>query len=214
MFERILAIGAHPDDVEFGAGGVISKFIEQGKDVFYIAFSPCKKSIPKGYPKDILKFEMAAAAKALGIEEKNVSLLDYEVRMFPRFRQEILEDLIKINRDLSPDLVLTPSPNDIHQDHRTISIESFRAFKRTSSIWGYEIPWNTRNLVRTTYVLLHKRHLDVKIDALSRYKSQIDRLQLKELSLEEMVRITARTIGFQVGLVYAEAFNAVRTIIA
>ena len=51
---RILVLAPHTDDGEFGCGGSIAKFIEEGKDVFYVAFSTAEDSIPEGYHKNIL----------------------------------------------------------------------------------------------------------------------------------------------------------------
>lgn len=215
MFQKILALGAHPDDVEFGAGATIARFIEEKKEVFYVAFSRCEKSIPKGFPKDILEREMLNAAQELGIRKKNVTLFDFELRNFPQLRQDILETLVKLNKDLTPDLVLAPSFQDVHQDHETIARETFRAFKRMSSIWAYEIPWNTINLSRTLFVEVNSRHIKKKIAALERYESQKVRnaSQFHNLSIADLVRVSARTVGVQGGLKYAEAFDCEKMMI-
>jgi len=84
---------------------------------------------------------MRKATSVLGIKPENVILLDYKVRYFGRERQRILEDLVRIGREYSTDLVLTPSMGDVHQDHSTITREAIRAFK-TKTILGYELPWN------------------------------------------------------------------------
>lgn len=137
--ERILVLAPHTDDGEFGCGGSISKWIGEGKTIHYAAFTWAEKSLPAGMPRDTLKNELMKATAVLGINSEHVYLFDYPVREFPTYRQSILEDMVKMQADLRPDLVLLPSTNDTHQDHYTISREGFRAFKRTS-ILGYEMP--------------------------------------------------------------------------
>ena len=140
-FKNVYVLAPHTDDGELGAGGVISKLIESGANVYYFAFSTAEQSVPEGFPKDILKTEVIDATSKLGIKKENVFIYNYEVRKLNYVRQEILEDLIRHRKILKPDLVLMPSLNDIHQDHSTIAQEGLRAFKNTT-ILGYELIWN------------------------------------------------------------------------
>ena len=57
-FKRILALAPHTDDVEFGAGGSVARWIEEGKEMFYAAFSIAEKSVPEGFPKNVLEQEV------------------------------------------------------------------------------------------------------------------------------------------------------------
>lgn len=206
--QRVLILSPHTDDGEFGCGGTIAKLVNDGKDVFYVAFSSAAKSVPEGFPRDILKKEVAKATGVLGIPREHLILLDYEVRDFPEHRQEILEDMVRFGAEIQPDLVLLPSPNDTHQDHQAIAREGFRAFKRTSMI-GYEIPWNNLTFNTNVFVLLSEVELDKKIDALKCYESQQDRAYAQE----DFIRSLAKTRGIQIGGGYAEVFEAVRWVI-
>ena len=94
--KRVLVLAPHTDDGEFGCGGAINKWLGEDKEVYYVAFSAAEKSIPKGLPKDILKKEVMEATKTLGVIPDNVILYNYETREFPRFRQDILEEMILI----------------------------------------------------------------------------------------------------------------------
>ena len=134
--KRILILAPHTDDGEFGCGGTISKYIEEGVEVFYAAFSACQQSVLKEFPSDILITEVKAATNVLGIKKENLILFDYDVRTFNFHRQSILDNLIKLRTEIKPDLVFMPSKNDIHQDHLTIAEEGLRAFK-FSSILAY-----------------------------------------------------------------------------
>ncbi|RLB01757.1 MAG: PIG-L family deacetylase [Deltaproteobacteria bacterium] len=203
--QRILVLAPHTDDGEFGCGGSIVRLIEEGKEVFYVAFSAAEKSVPKEFPNDILKKEVREATKVLGISKENLIILSYPVRDFPLYRQEILEDMIRLNEKLKPDIVFLPSPNDTHQDHQTIAQEGFRAFKRTT-ILGYEIPWNNLTFNTNAFIFLEENHIRKKIEALKCYKSQMHRIYASE----EFIKSLARTRGTQIGCKYAEVFEVVR----
>ena len=140
-FKNVLVLAPHTDDGELGAGGTIAKLIEAGSKVTYIAFSTASKSVPEGLPSDILKTEVKAATKALGILDENLIIYDYQVRQLGYHRQDILEELIRLRTLNEFDLILTPSLKDIHQDHATVAQESLRAFKNIT-ILGYELIWN------------------------------------------------------------------------
>ena len=94
-FKRALVLAPHMDDGELGCGGTISKLIENGCEVFYVAFSSCQQSVLPQYPPDILITEVKAATKVLGIKPENLFLLEYDVRTFNFHRQEILDDILK-----------------------------------------------------------------------------------------------------------------------
>ena len=168
---QVLVLAPHTDDGEFGCGGTIAKFLEEGMNVFYAAFSLSEESVPDGFPRNILEEEVKNATKVLGIKPENLLIYRYKVRNFASKRQDILENLVQINKDLKPDLVFMPCLHDLHQDHSTISIEGLRAFKKTS-IFTYEIPWNNLNISTQCFIKLEKHHIDRKNMALNEYNSQ------------------------------------------
>ena len=131
--EKVLVLAPHTDDGEFGCGGTIARFVEDGKQVYYAAFSVCEDSVPEGYPRNILEIEVKQATKVLGVKPENLLIYRYPVRYHPQNRQAILQNLVDIKSDIEPDLVFMPSPNDIHQDHHTMFREGLRAFKPTSA---------------------------------------------------------------------------------
>lgn len=206
--ERVLVLAPHTDDGEFGCGGSIAKFIEAGKEVLYVAFSTAEKSVPKGMPKNILEVEVKAATKRLGILPANLVIYKYEVRKLNYIRQEILEELVKMKKEINPNLVFIPSANDLHQDHQTVAVESTRAFKQTS-ILGYELPWNNITFHTQAFIKLAKTHLEKKIYALKSYESQSH----KAYATEDFIRSWAKTRGTQIGTQYAETFEVIRWII-
>ena len=205
MFSRVLILAPHTDDGELGCGGTIARFVEEGKEVYYAAFSVAEKSVPEGFPKNILETEVRKAMKILGVSESNLLIYKYEVRTFSYHRQEILEDIISLRKELQPDLVFIPSPNDLHQDHKVIAEEGIRAFKK-STILGYEMPWNNISFNTISFIPLEERHIKKKIDALRCYETQRYRSYLSE----DFIRSLARTRGTQIEVEYAEAFEVIR----
>ncbi|MFD0964600.1 PIG-L deacetylase family protein [Pseudofulvibacter geojedonensis] len=206
--KRALVLAPHTDDGEFGCGATIDKLIKSGVEVYYIAFSYCEESVPEGFAPDVLKHEAKRATKKLGINSENVFVLDYKVRYFSYKRQEILEDLIVYRRKINPDLIFIPSVNDVHQDHATIANEAIRAFKNRN-ILSYELPWNNFKFSMDLFVEAEESSLDIKIDALKEYESQV---AIRGYASEEFIKSLARVRGTQVGKDFAEVFEVVRLI--
>ena len=207
-FKNVLVLAPHTDDGELGVGGTIARLIANGAKVTYVAFSTAEQSVPAGLPKDILKTEVKNATRSLGIPESDLIIYNYEVRKLNYFRQEILEDLIKLRKANNFDLVFIPSLNDIHQDHLTVSQEGLRAFKNTT-ILGYELIWNNLTFNTQCFVSLDEDHLNKKIEALSKYKSQ----GFRDYLSSDFIRSLAKSRGVQIGLNYAEAFEVIRFVI-
>lgn len=202
---NVLVLAPHTDDGELGLGGTIHKIISMGKEVYYAAFSTAEQSVPNGFPKDVLKYEVKRATEKLGIKPENLFIYNFEVRKLNYVRQEILEELIKLRNTFKFDLVFIPCLHDIHQDHSTIAQEGVRAFKNTT-ILGYELIWNNLSFNTQCFVRLSKKDIDVKISALEEYKSQ----GLRNYLSADFIFSLAKTRGVQVGCEYAESFEVVR----
>jgi LmbE family N-acetylglucosaminyl deacetylase len=206
-FDTVLILGAHTDD-EFGCSGTIARLIDQGSDVHYAVFSTCEESVPPGWPKDILAHEVRKSAATLGIKASQLYVYDFRVRHFPSFRQDILEEMVRLRARVKPDLVLLPSLDDMHQDHQVVAREGLRAFK-FSSVLGYELPMNTITFQHACFVSLTPEHLQRKIDALMHYETQ----RFRPYVNEEFLRGLAKVRGVQAGVEFAEAFEVQRFII-
>jgi len=203
--KKVLILGPHPDDAEFSSGGTIAKLIESNVEIHYAVFSMCEKSIPVGFSPGAIKEELLKAVDFMGIRKEFLYLFDFEVRVFPQYRQEILEELYRLNKQIQPDLVLLPSSSDIHQDHKTIYEEGVRIFKQ-SRLLSYEMPWNNFAFLSNLYVSLNESHVQKKIDTLKLYKSQT----FRQYSDEEYLKSLLRIKGLQINEKYAETFQILR----
>lgn len=208
---KVLIVSAHTDDGEGAAGGIINQMVNAGLDLHYVAFSISEESVPDGFEKDILEKECLESTKILGIPQENVRIFKYQVRKFSYYRQEILEDLINLKKEINPDICFTPSTTDIHQDHKVVCDETNRAFQRTASIYGYDFPWNVIYIPKLNlFYELSEDDLNKKIQALQCYKSQI--VKPNNCFTEEYIRSLAIVRGNMIGVQYAEAFESIREI--
>jgi LmbE family N-acetylglucosaminyl deacetylase len=205
----VLIISPHTDDAELGAGGFISKLIEEGYNIYWAVFSIAEESVPEGMPKDVLKKEFINVIKNAGLEESHVFIENIPVRRFDEKRQEILEKMVAWRNCINPDLIITTSTFDQHQDHQVIANESIRAFKGSASIIGYELPWNMSHARTDLLFKLESRHIDKKWRMLREYKSQSEGKKRPYFE-EEFIYSLARVRGVQCNHRYAEAFEMIR----
>lgn len=206
--QRVLLLAPHPDDGEFGCGATLKRLTEQGVSVWYAAFSPCIASLPEGSAPDRLWGELNTSCQRMGIPEENIRRHDFAVRYFPRDRQDILERLIQLRKELQPDLVLLPNSDDLHQDHHVLYQEGLRAFKH-ARLLGYELPWNNLHFRSNFHVEVTEAQLNAKFEAIQAYESQ----RFRVYSDREFIIGLARVRGVQIGRPFAEAFEAIRYMI-
>ncbi len=206
--KKVLLLAPHTDDAELGCGGSMAKFLENGIEVHVAAFSTARASLPKGSDPDLLRKEFLAAMNHFEIPREHLYIYDYEVRKLNYFRQEVLEELVKLRNSIAPDMVLVPSGSDVHQDHQVLYAEGLRAFKEVT-LWGYELPWNHISFSAQAFITLEERHLEKKWEALQLYKSQFEKQ--RQYFTKEFVYGLAKVRGTQVRSSYAESYEVIRT---
>jgi len=205
--QRCLIVAPHTDDGEFGCGASISKFIQEGTEVHYIAFSICEESVPPQFSPHVLKEEVQKATSLLGIKSHQLHIHNFRVRHFPEDRQKILQILVDCNKNLKPDLVICPASDDVHQDHHTVYQECLRAFKK-STILGYELPWNNTRFPTSCFIEVSSDQINFKINAIKAYESQAHRQYVSN----EFIKSLSTMRGLQGGFTYAECFEVIRLI--
>lgn len=209
-FERVLILSPHTDDAELGAGGFISKLLSENKFVYWVVFSTAEESLPKDLPKDTLTKEFTNVVNYLSLKPDNYEIFNFSVRKLNENRQEILDILVRLRKELNPDLVIGPSLNDYHQDHQVVCQEMIRAFKTSASIISYELPWNHIEFKSQLIIKLNEDQLNKKIEMLKFYKSQI--VANRHYFSEDFIKGLAYARGAQVGAKMAEAFEVIRLI--
>lgn len=203
----ILILAPHTDDGELGCGATISRLRRLGHQIYYTAFCSCDESLPPEFEPGTLKRELLAATRVLGIPHENVDVLNFQVRKLSYRRQEVLDKLVQINRDLNPQMIFCPTEEDLHQDHAVVASEALRAFK-TKTVLGYEMPWNNIRFHANYVISVTEQDIETKIRALKEYTSQHSRPYLSERYL----RAHAHSRGVSVGVEFAEAFTLYRAV--
>lgn len=181
--------------------------LEEGVTVHYVAFTTSPESNPPGFGPDAMRPEAQKATALLGIPKENVRLLHYKVRRLNFDRQEILEDMVKLRKELNPDIVFVPASGDVHQDHQVITAEALRTFK-TKIVLGFELIWNNLDISNRFFIRVEERHVEAKYQACQQYVSQGHR----DYMSREFIFGLAKARGVQVQLPYAESFELIRFI--
>jgi len=197
-YGKLLFVGPHPDDVELGCGGTISRW-KNSADIMVVVLSPCNDE-PKNH--NILN-EAKTACNTLGVN--NLLLETLPRRTFHNDRQKIREILIRVKDDFEPTMVFCPSLHDTHQDHSVAAEETLRLFKDVG-LACYESPRSSMNFTPNMYVSLSDADVKRKIDALGSYKSQFDRFYFKANVVQAFLEMR----GCQCRTRYAEAFEVMR----
>lgn len=198
----MLFIGCHPDDVELGCAGIIHQ-LQNKVPIYIVTLSKNQKN----QKNPNLINEHYQSLKLLGIKKSNIVLGDFTTREFSSSRQEILDFLIKIRNKIKPRCVFTHS-SDLHQDHKVCYNETINAF-RTQTIIEYFVSRSMHKPKPTLFVNLNKKDLNVKINALSKYKTYKD----KNYFSKEIITSLCKSPGIPMEIPLCEAFNPVSIII-
>lgn len=195
---NILAIGAHPDDVELGCGATLAAHTARGDSVALLIMTTGEQGPQAGCSR---VREQEEAAEVLGARLFWGKFRDGAV---PEER-ETVELIDAVIGEVQADLIYTHSPEDTHQDHRVTARMSLSAGRRTSRVLTYEAP-TSRAFVPSLFVNV-EGFMDKKLDALRAHHSQVLKNRLVDL---EAIEAQARYRGFQARVRCAEAFSVER----
>lgn len=193
---KILAIGAHPDDIEIGCGGTLLRLMEEeDAEIHCLVMSAGEKN---GDPVVRLQ-EINEVKKATGFNYILQNFPDSNIFISIKLISTI-EEAINI---LKPDMILTHHPLDYHHDHRAISEATVEAGRNEPNILYYESVL-TRNF-QPLIISDISEYITSKLTMIQRYSSQIDANHLNT----DTVRSLAKTRASQsrIGMRYAEAFE-------
>jgi len=198
---RLLCLGAHPDDIEIGAGGTVLQLIAGGwlMEASWVVFS--------GTPDRIREGNVAAEAFLGGVATRDIRFHDIPDGYFPSRSADVKDLFEELKASAPPDLVLTPRLNDAHQDHRVVAELAWNTF-RDHLILEYEIPKYDGDLTTPNlYVPLDPVILDRKVSLIETcFPSQASRTWFGEETFRGLARIRGLEAGGDVR--YAEAFHA------
>lgn len=200
--KSILFLGAHPDDIELGCGAFIAEIAGKA-DLYCMTFSDNQKNPELQH----LVPEHQHSMQVLGLTESQVELGAFETRRFPDARQEILEKMLELRRRLHPEVVFVHTPQDIHQDHITVTQEALRAFRGTT-VLGFDVLRSSYGFFPHFLVEVSPESLEKKIAALEQYTTYANRYYFSP----EVIRSTAIRHGALAERPYAEGFDIIRIV--
>jgi LmbE family N-acetylglucosaminyl deacetylase len=197
---KILAIGAHPDDIELGAGGTIARHVKNGDEVIFLILTYGEKTGSR----DIRKKEALMSAKKLNV--KFVEFAGFPDTEIPN-SIETINAIEQVIEKYKPQRVYTHCVKDIHQDHRAAAYASISAARKIPQVFSFESPLVHPNFTPQYFIDITDT-IDLKIKALKCFKSQ----KVKEYLKAEAIEGLAKFRGFQAGIRYAEAFEVIRVV--
>ena len=195
---RVLAIGAHPDDVEVGAGGLLARLSAEGADVTIAIVS-----VPSQPDQRCAEARNAAVV----IDAELMILHDAPCRVEDIPMHELVRRFDHVIGDLRPDLVITHSANDLHWDHGLVHRATISALRRTpcdllAFLSSPEMNAQARAMGNCFADIT--AYMDRKLEAIACHTSQLPRLDL------ESSRDLARAMGRISGARYAEVYEVLR----
>jgi LmbE family N-acetylglucosaminyl deacetylase len=201
MSLNILALGAHPDDIEYGCGGTLLKFAKQGENIFYLVLT---KGEFGGNPK-IRQREQEKAMRLLGV--KKIFWGGFKDTELPNERI-IITFIDEVIKEVKPEEVYVNYSDDIHQDHRTLAECALAASRYIKKVLFYE-DYTSNNFVPDIFVDIEDV-LEEKKALIQIYASQVTKAYPSKLDMVESVKAIANFRGFQGKVKYAEGFRAFR----
>ena len=210
-YMKILAIGAHLDDIEIAAGGTLAKAIKSGHKVKVLIMSKSgytnKEGIVQRSDEEAVK-EGLNALHVLGI--KDIEILDFPTKDIPFCSSVVNEIDVRMSK-YNPDIIFTHHPFDTHQAHEGVAKSTIAAARRKNTVFFYEpITPSGRSyspFKPTLYVDIEDT-VDIKIASLKEHKSEYKKFGGENWVTGVKSRCGFR--GYEIGKKYAEAFEALR----
>ncbi len=196
---HVLAFGAHPDDLEVGAGGLLARLASEGDSVMMAVVS-----IPN--QPDKRRAEARAGADVLGAELR-ILFDDGPTRVEDIPMHELVRRFDHVIGDFRPDLVITHSAHDLHWDHGLVNRATVSALRRTpcdllAFLSSPEMNAQSRAIGQCFADITDT--IETKISAIGAHTSQVPKLDLE--SSRDLARAMGRISGYQ----YAESYEALR----
>ncbi|MET0909211.1 MAG: PIG-L family deacetylase, partial [Ilumatobacteraceae bacterium] len=195
--QSVLAVGAHPDDVEIGVGGILAAHRAQGDTVTILTLS----SGAVGGDEVQREEESRAAAQLLGADIVFARLADTRLAQEPGLVSAI-EGAV---RDVQPDIVYTHGSADLHQDHAAAHHATMVACRRIARVYGYQSPSSTVAFAPKRFIPIDA-HLETKLAAIACYSSQTE---VRDYLADDLLTATARYWGRFTNVRYAEPLEVI-----
>lgn len=208
--DRVLFLGAHLDDVEFGCGALVSALAKDGIPFTIAVLSSANKNASGQIQLTRDREEAVRSVRALGATEEQLYIGKCYGQVFDQTPQQLREELLHLRNIFQPTVVFFPSVHDIHQDHAALAENAMRMF-RNGSCYGYEIVRSTLQFSPECYIQISQDALDAKVRGILCYQSQYEQSAGYYFD-ETLIRSIAVFRGGQCGMPLAEAFECYRMV--
>ncbi len=198
---HILAIGAHPDDIELGCGGVLLKAAKSGHDVYMYTLT---RGSASGDPAERTR-EVIQSAKFIGA--KDVMIDDFQDTKLS-VTDELINHIESYIDKVCPDVIFTHSSGDVHHDHRAIGTATVEAARFYSNILSYEIPLTKTFDPKVFYDITSV--IDDKVRLIRIFWTQSTKLYLKANAIKALAEYRALQSRFNTTVNYVEAFEVLK----
>jgi LmbE family N-acetylglucosaminyl deacetylase len=192
----VLALAAHPDDLELGCGATLAKLAARGVEVTAVILTDGGRGAASDHDRCT---ETRTALESLGVHR--VAQHAFTDTRLHESLNELIATIEEHVRETKPDRVYTMFDGDRHQDHRAVYEASAVACRGVKQILGYETPSSYPNFIPTVFEPVDE-FIERKVAALKMHTSQGSRLYMQE----EKVRSAAHFRGVQVDLGQTEGF--------
>jgi len=213
--KNILAIGAHPDDVEFGCFGTLRRHILNGDNVIICLMSNSTVTdAATGVYTRTEKISISEAECSASSIGAKLIMLNYQDTEIP-FNSDSVKKLEKIIVDNKIDTIYTHWGGDTHQDHINTLNTTLAASRMLDNVLCYEqvpLPRVCRNYPVANYYVDITDTIDDKIDACKCHNSQIEKYKSMGIDLLDNLVTLAKFRGTQCSVKYAEAFNMLKMV--
>jgi len=195
----VLAVGAHPDDIELGCSGTLARHKANGDKVYLLVLT---KGEASGNIK-VRENECRKAAKILGVDRLFFGGLEDTKVDDGRETIDVIE---KVVNEVKPDLMYAPSRKDAHQDHRNTGHATLSAGRRCNMILFYEGASTQKDFVPQVFVDI-KNAFNLKRKVIHAFGSQLNGKRKGYAIAAKAIVGLAQFRGYQAGLDLAEAFE-------
>ena len=198
---KILAIGSHPDDIEYGVGGTLLRYAKKKHDIYLLVMTAGEAAGET----HIRKIEQQKAASLLNVKKLIWgNYKDTELVM----NQNTVSFIEAAIDSIRPDEIYVNCPQDTHQDHRALADCVISASRYSKKVFFYE-DFTSCDFSPDIFVDI-ENVLDEKINLISQHFSQINKPNPANLNLVDSIKAMANFRGFQGKIKYAEGFKAYR----
>ncbi len=202
---KILAIGAHPDDIEVGCSGTLAKYAQNGHDVYLLIMTHGEQ----GGRKDVRRKEQQQAIRIL--KPRKLIWGNYKDTQLAVHMNQMIQDIEGVRKKIDPDFIFVNHQADTHQDHRSLAMATISATRYIRNVLFYEGP-TTVDFSPTVFVNIGET-IDTKFAMLLAHTSQVQKTNIEGLSITDIVRSTAVFRGIQGRVKFAEGFVPLRLFI-